>query len=156
MDFDITKLCYKQGDNLSYEPTEGSEGYFTDSLEDMYNVVTHHKVAYYGKLIEIKKENERAVYAYPFINQGGIHYAYFYPIEKGTLYRPYTWEDTPSLMCRIYVNKSFRMKARANSFTEKDGQLCIDGIEAFTFLSEYEWEDGTPCGVLIGEDCKEE
>lgn len=150
-EFDITKLCYKQGHDVSSEPPIGSEGYFADSLAWMYTVVTSQDKDYYGMLTKIKKDVEGEVYGYPFIHQSGLHYAYFYPVKKGPSYRPYTWEDVPGLMDKIYVNKSFRLRARANSFREKEGQLYINGIAALIFLREYEWEDGTPCGVLIEE-----
>lgn len=63
------------------ELSEGDEGFFSDSLLELKELVEHENIKFYGKIVHIDRESESDDV---FMSDIDNHYKfYFYPVKKG-------------------------------------------------------------------------
>lgn len=72
-----------------------------------------------------------------------------FPEEKK--YRPYTWEDMDKIFGRAFEHKRLKSKDAVKRVVYEYDTLYINGTPADSFLENYTWFDGSPCGVEITE-----
>lgn len=148
--FDITKVRfggYLRGLKV------GSEGFFAQSLAELYHKVCGGKTDY-GKLKKIDKTEAS------FVRDGDIYrecnYLYFYLVKepKEKQYRPFTWED------REYLRGKWIRRKDSSDEEESIGEFYMSSSDTFKInlksarelLDSWEFLDGLPCGVEITEE----
>lgn len=126
-----------------------SLGVFADNI-DLYRFVnTQNKNSYsYGRLSHIYNKDT------PFCCNGYNTYKLFYRLENPDIgnFLPYTYKDREDLRNRWYKAKN---KFNTQEFCiltlasgDNPDSLIINNIDAQEFLLNYEWLDGSPCGIL--------
>lgn len=87
--------------------------------------------------------------------------AFEYRIKPESKHRPYTFEELQAEMAKGKI--AVKRKVRKSIFTiirvcedySDDGKIQLSanlGISYETFLNDYTWLDGSPCGVIEEED----
>lgn len=155
MKFDISKVVYVYVDGeLSTNIKNGTKGYFGNNIGQLKFYVKCEVTDFYGELTSINNQLEFAFEK----DDGDDYFVYFYPCEypKEEIknYRPYTWEEACKfLLGKVVKHKNTKLHTMVTTIHEfSDTDVYIGTLTAEQFFNEYEWLDGSPCGMPI-EEC---
>ena len=68
-----------------------------------------------------------------------------------TKYRPYNIHEVGTFVGRSYRDKKTGYMDTIEYISNKNNEVYIDCSTPNQFLRDYVWEDGTPCGMPVGE-----
>lgn len=71
-------------------------------------------------------------------------------IPEPPKYRPYADTQMASLVGKIVIHKTLSMRSMVTSYTSGDVWIVDTWKNADQLLADWQHEDGTPCGVLVG------
>lgn len=161
MDFDKQKVYTAlNADDIKV----GSKGYFSDTLENLKDVVEHEHSAYYGKIVEIKEES----YVSRFRLENKHDYCLFFLVEEPKEKRLRPYRDTDEMIEDFksrynsyggWIGKSNPMyipliwvkngggKKRLITNIDDDSVYLQKWVSLPEFAEIYTYLDGSPCGI---------
>lgn len=147
VEFDITKVRFG---NYLQGLKEGSQGYLSNTMRDLKDVVENDYRFKFGKIKIIENSED------PFVNEDGVGFKYFYlvsePEEKK--YRPYTWEEREQLRGKWvkWINLNNEFQLTEFYYSDNRGFIINNNLMPEALLEMAQFLDGSPCGVEIMEE----